>query len=79
MANRYKFPDPKDRSQNDPGTFAKSQKVLDLYNRAHDGEDDMQNVTKKVQEWFSEEAKNQGWDTADFYGNACLLVKDFTK
>lgn len=39
----------------------------------------MQRVTKKVQDWFLDYAKEQGWDEANFAGNQCILKNNFIK
>jgi len=72
--SRYVFPDPNDRSANQPSVIAKSSQVLGLYNQNNDDED-MQRVTTKVQEWFITEAKQTyKWDDAYFSGNQCVLT-----
>lgn len=77
MARPYVFPDPNDRSKNDPSIIATSQQVLGLYNQENN--DDMQRVTQKVQEWFINRAKEEGWDEHTFSGNQCLLKNNFIK
>lgn len=77
MARPYVFPDPNDRSKNDPSIIVSSQQVLGIYNQENTEGDEMQRVTKKVQEWFTNEAANQGWDDASFSGNQCILRNDF--
>lgn len=72
MARRFVFPDPDDRSKNDPNIIVDSQRVLDIYNQDNKGSN-MQRVTQKVQKWFCDTAKENGWDGANFAGNQCLL------
>ena len=78
MPRPFVFPDPDDRSKNDPSVIASSQQVLGLYNQEND-EEEMQRVTKKVQDWFIERAKQEGWDEASFSGNQCILKNTFKK
>lgn len=47
MLRKYVFPDPNDRSKNDPCTIVDSKKVLGLYNQEHGDDEDMQKVTQK--------------------------------
>lgn len=77
MARPYVFPDPDDRSKNDPSIIVTSQQVIGIYNQYNAEGDEMQRVTKKVQDWFLKEAKNQGWDDATFAGNQCILQNKF--
>lgn len=77
MARPYVFPDPNDRSKNDPSYIVSSQQVLGLYNQENDEGDEMQRVTKKVQDWFLERAKEEGWDESSFSGNQCILKNNF--
>ena len=80
MARPYVFPDPDDRSKNNPVVIASSEQVIGLYNQMNEDGDEMQKVTPKVQEWFEKEAtENQGWDEAKFAGNQCILTNKFTK
>ena len=78
MARKYVFPDPDDRSKNDPSIIVSSKKVLGIYNQEHE-EEDMQKVTQKVQEWFTARSKESGWDDIRFSGGQCILEKDFSK
>lgn len=79
MPRKYVFPDPDNRSKNDPCTIINSKKVLGIYNQEHDDEEDMQKVTQKVQDWFKEEAVNNGWDDVRFSGGQCILENEFKK
>jgi hypothetical protein len=76
MAN-FQFPDPDDRSINNPSIIADSERVLNLYNQEH--EDDRERVTNVVREWFIKEARDKGWSNADFHGNGCALSVNLTK
>lgn len=76
MAN-YVFPDPNDRSKNNPCTIMDNKKVLGIYNQAHPENEDMQKVTDKVQEWITEEAEKLGWDEIKFAGGQCILENSF--
>lgn len=74
---KYVFPDPDDRSKNDPCTIMDNKKVLGLYNQGHPEEEDMQKVMDKVQNWIIDEAKGQGWDEVKFAGGQCILENKF--
>lgn len=79
MSRLYVFPDPDDRSKNDPCIIVSSKKVLGIYNQEHDSEENMQKVTQKVQEWFTIKAKEAGWDDIRFSGGQCILENEFKK
>jgi hypothetical protein len=79
MPRKYVFPDPDDRSKNDPNTIVDSKKVLGIYNQEHGDDEDMQKVTQKVQDWFTEKAKTNGWDEISFSGGQCILKNNFSK
>ena len=77
MSRKYVLPDPNDRSKNDPNIIVESKRVLGLYNQEHTEEDDMQKVTTKVQDWFTEKATEAGWDEIKFSGGQCILGNEF--
>lgn len=77
MSRQYVFPDPNDRSKNNPCIIVNSKRVLGIYNQAHPEDENMQKVTDKVQEWFTNEAKEVGWDDSKFAGGQCILENHF--
>ena len=77
MAGQYVFPDPDDRSKNDPCIIVSNKKVLGMYNQAHLEEENMQKVTDKVQNWVKEVASDKGWDEVKFAGGLCILENKF--
>lgn len=77
MAGKYLFPDPDDRSKNDPCIIVNNKKVLGIYNQAHPKEEDMQKVTSKVQEWFKDKAEKMGWNDVKFSGGQSILENHF--
>ncbi len=77
MARPFVFPDPNDRSPNDPSVIVSPTQVLGIY-KQYTG-DKMERVTAKVQEWFCEKATTYGWDEARFSGNQCILEVNLTK
>lgn len=79
MAGKYVFPDPNDRSKNDPCIIVESKKVLGIYNQEHESEENMQKVTQKVQDWFKDKATGLGWDDIRFSGGQCILENEFKK
>lgn len=74
---KYVFPDPNDRSKNDPCVIVNNKKVLGLYNQAHPDEEDMQKVMDKVQTWVKDTATEKGWDEVKFAGGQCILENNF--
>lgn len=79
ISRKYVFPDPDNRSKNDPCTIVDSKKVLGIYNQEHSDEEDMQKATQKVKDWFKEEAVNNRWDDVRFSGGQCILENKFKK
>lgn len=77
MPRPYTFPNPDERSKNEPSVIVSSQQVIGIYNQYNPDGDEIQRVTKKVQEWFLEYSKTQGWDEANFAGNQCILKNNF--
>ena len=77
MARAFVFPDPRDRSFNESGVIVDQPKVLGLYNQFTGASPKRQIVTDEIKEWFMEEAKDRGWDSAEFIGNQCTLRVDF--
>lgn len=77
MSRKYSFPDPNDRSKNNPCTIMDNKKVLGIYNQEHPEDEDMQKVTEKVQEWIKEKAEAIGWDEIKFAGGQCILENLF--
>ena len=75
MPRPYVFPDPNDRSPNNPSVIVSSQQVLGLYNAGNS--ERMDKVTDKVRSWFTNAAKEKGWDGAQFSGGQCFLTKEF--
>jgi hypothetical protein len=80
MSKPYPFPDPNNCSPNSPTVTVKPEKVLELYNRYHPDDADMQKVTSKVQSWLINKAKNDySWDGAEFAGSECILRVNMKK
>jgi hypothetical protein len=77
MGRPYSFPDPDDRSKNDPSIIVSSEHVLGIYNRESGDEDKMQKVTTKVRDWFLYRATELGWDESYFSGSQCILHNKF--
>lgn len=69
----YEFPDPDDRSANEPAIIVKVPQILGLYNQAHSDDEPMLRVVQSVQDWFVEESKKESWDKAEFAGSECIL------
>lgn len=77
MARAFVFPDPRDRSYNQPGVIVDQPKVLGLYNQEYKPRPKRQVVTEEIRVWFEEEARSRGWDMISFIGNQCTLQVDF--
>lgn len=78
MSRPFVFPDPDDRSKNNPAVIVTSEQVIGLYNQYNKHGDEVQKVSSTVKDWFAKEAtENQGWDEAKFIGNQCILENHF--
>lgn len=75
MARPFIFPDPKDRSPNEPTIAVQQSHVLGNYNQANP-EDKREKVTEPVKDWFKGQAEDAGWSSADFHGSVCVLTAD---
>lgn len=73
MARPFVFPDPNDRSPNEPGVIVSSTQVLGLYNQDSGDTSKMVRVTEKVQTWFDQRARQYQWDSVAFAGGQCML------
>lgn len=76
MARKFVFPDPNDRSYNEPKVILDQPRVIGLFNQENNVRPKRQMVTQDVKEWFTNEAISRGWDTAEFVGNQCTLGVD---
>lgn len=72
MARHYDFPDPDDRSPNEPTVIVDPKQVLGLYNQEHP-DDPYTNMSEAVRLWFVDTSTKRGWDDAKFHGQQCLL------
>lgn len=77
MARPRVLPDPDDRSVNNPSVIVDPVDVLGYYNQQV-GED-RERVTDSVKEWYKQEAIKQGWDSAEFHGNQCVLTASVSR
>jgi hypothetical protein len=75
MPRPFAFPDPNDRSPNDPSVTVQPFNILGLYNQAT-GEEKTR-VVEAVKEWFVTEARaTYGWPEASFAGNVAVLTRE---
>lgn len=80
MSKPYPFPDPNNCSPNAPVITVPGDKVVELYNRCHPDEVNMQKVTSKVQNWFATKAKSEySWNSVEFAGSECILRVEMMK
>lgn len=84
MARKFKFPDPKDYPAKTPAVSCPADRVLNLYNQAHEKE--AKRITKKVKDWTAQQAHDQGWDGIHFlpevqsqHGAGCMLWQAHNK
>lgn len=77
MARPRVFPDPDDRSVNNPSIIVNTEDVLGYYNQQTG--DDKERVVESVKTWYKDEAVKQGWNSAEFHGNQCVLIADIKR
>jgi hypothetical protein len=80
---RFLFPDPERRSRKQPTVLCPAERVLALYNQDHEGQE-AQRISKKVREWFFDQAHEAGWDGLHFipevqsrHGAGCVMWVTF--
>ena len=67
MAKRFKFPDPDNRTPNEPAVFCPVSRILSLYNEANGKE--AARLSASVQAWFIAATQDAGWA-------GCVFLKD---
>ena len=68
----FEFPNPDDRSVNEPHVIVERPQILGLYNQAHPGED-AKKVSETVKNWFIAEALKLRWNSAKFVDSYAVL------
>ncbi len=83
MAPRYLFPDSQSRSPKSPTVLCPAERVLALYNQ--DSGEEAQRISKKVREWFFDQAHRNGWHGVHFvpdvqsrHGAGCIMWVTFS-
>ena len=78
MGRNLKFPNPNDRKLAKPAILCPAERVLNLYKQ--DSGDPAQRISKKVRDWFRNEAHKSGWGGVQFldevesnHGAGCVL------
>ena len=77
MARRQEFPDPRDRSINEPTVILNNTKVLALFNQENT-EDKAKYVSENVRRWVQQGAKDRGWQEVEWHGNQAVLKANLT-
>jgi len=75
MARPFTFPDPKDRSINEPTLVVSQVQVLGNFNQTN-SDDTREKVTDPVKEWFKDKAQKLGWKKVEFHGSQCVLTAE---
>ena len=52
MSRPFVFPDPDDRSKNNPAVIVTSEQVIGLYNQYNENGEEVQRVSGTVKDWF---------------------------
>lgn len=68
----FEFPDPNDRSVNEPHIMLERREMIGLHNQANPGAE-AKNVSDTVKTWLEREAKSRGFNTVAFVGNTAIL------
>ena len=74
MPRRFVFPDPQNRSVNEPTVIMSSAQILGLYNQENPGSGKAAYVTDAVRNWTTSTAQQAGWSEVTFSGNQALLT-----
>lgn len=76
----FKFQKAAERSEAKPAVLCPADRVLNLYNQ--DSGKSAKKISKKVRDWFTDEAMKDGWDAVGFipevqsqHGAGCVLLK----
>lgn len=75
MPRPHDFPDPRDRSINEPTVIMSNTKTIALYNQENP-EDRAKNVSENVRRWVQGEAGKRGWAHVEWHGNQAVLKAD---
>jgi hypothetical protein len=79
IMSHWKWPDPSDRSMNDPSVTLTRERILGLHN-SESGQV-AQNITDKILSWTTSRAKEEGWDDVQIVvedaHHVCVLTKYF--
>lgn len=73
MGRPYEFPDPRDRSVNNPHCLIEREVALGLYNQAN-SQNAYSNFAEGVRRWLEAEALNRGWTSVQFVDQAVVLT-----
>jgi len=73
MGRHYDFPDPKDRSVNNPHQLVERDVVLALHNQANPSTT-YTNVAESVRDWFESHAKSKGWTSVQFVDQTAIMT-----
>ena len=68
----FEFPDPNDRSVNEPHVKLERREILGLYNQANP-DADAKNVSDTVKSWLVDEGKRQGFSSIQFVESTAIL------
>lgn len=70
------FPDPNDRSVNQPSIIINGEQVVRIYNQSKRLRrvDKVTTLTPDVINWMVKESRRRGWSTCEFSGNQCILT-----
>lgn len=71
---KYRFPDPALRSVKKPTTDCSREKIVGLYNQAHEA--NRTYLTDEIKDWFKVRAIGLGWRDVDIGQNAATLTAD---
>ena len=68
----FEFPDPNDRSVNEPHEKLERREILGLSNQANPGAD-AKNVSDTVKTWLTDEGKRRGFNSVQFVESTAIL------
>lgn len=64
LGRRFKFPTPENAKLKDHAVFCTAERIVTLYNQAHD--EKRQRMTDTIKKWFAHQAQEAGWAGGHF-------------
>ncbi len=70
MPEKIEFPNTHDRTTSSPAVLISRAEILAYWNQEHDSKGV---GNEELRKWYVKQAELKGWNSADFFGDECLL------